>query len=65
MMAPIVITQANVPPPNYEEATKMPDFKPPEYRVVVESNPASGNGSNADECGQTGNIPQSQVKNSA
>ena len=35
-MTPIVITQGNVPPPNYEEATKLPNFKPPEYRAVAE-----------------------------
>lgn len=37
MMAPIVITQSNVPPPNYEEATKFPEYKPPDYITVVQA----------------------------
>lgn len=37
MMTPIVITQSNVPPPNYEEATKFPEYKPPDYSTVVEN----------------------------
>lgn len=27
---------ANVPPPDYDEATKLPDYKPPEYTQVVD-----------------------------
>lgn len=42
-MTPIVITQGNTPPPNYEEATKMPEYKPPEYRTVVQAEPTVAN----------------------
>ncbi|XP_027201596.2 uncharacterized protein LOC113795599 [Dermatophagoides pteronyssinus] len=27
---------ANIPPPDYDEATKLPDYKPPEYTQVVD-----------------------------
>ena len=60
-MAPIVITQANAPPPNYEEATKISNFKPPEYRTVVEDN-SSLNESNSSPPEQTNQI-QTQTTN--
>lgn len=47
MMTPVVINRqqqqqqgGNLPPPNYDEATMMPDYKPPEYRTVIEADAA-------------------------
>lgn len=33
----------SVPPPNYDEATKLPDYKPPEYTTVIttDKNPST------------------------
>lgn len=33
----MVVNLSNVPPPNYEEATKLPECMPPEYTSVAET----------------------------
>lgn len=37
-LPPLIITgrAANIPPPDYDEATKLPDYKPPEYTQVID-----------------------------
>lgn len=61
-MAPIVISQANVPPPNYEEATKLPDFKPPEYQVAMEATAASSSNPQTDTPPTTSGNQQTNIK---
>lgn len=62
IMAPIVISQANVPPPNYEEATKLPDFKPPEYQVAMEATAASSSNPQTDTPPTTSGNQQTNIK---